>query len=98
MSFDLSRRGFLGGLAGFTVIGSGCIGMSGPVARSVAKSQKVRLAAVGIMGKGYSDWTPMLKTGRVKIVAFCDADYSMREKAQLRLAKDGIDFDMYEVP
>ena len=71
-----SRRGFLRGVsagAGLFAIG-GCTCPCG--------SQKVRLAAVGVMGKGYSDWTPMLKSGLVEIVAFCDADYSMRERAQ----------------
>ena len=38
------------------------------------------------------------KTGMVEMVAFCDADYSMREKAQMALIRDGIDFDMYSVP
>jgi predicted dehydrogenase len=50
------------------------------------------------MGKGWSDWTPMLKSGLVEIVAFCDCDYNVRNSAQMRLIKDGIDFDMYSVP
>ena len=41
------------------------------------------------MGKGFSDWTPMLKSGFVEMAAFCDADYSMRDKAQRKLAKEG---------
>jgi len=92
MSIQLNRRGFLGGAAaGFSVLGtSGCCSLFG--------EQKIRLAAVGVMGKGYSDWTPMLKSGRVKMVAFCDCDYNAREKAQRRLAQEGIDFDMYSVP
>ena len=90
---NLSRRGFLRGLAGMSMLGSGgCFSIMG------GSSKKIRLAAVGMMGKGYSDWTPMLKTGLVEIVAFCDADSTMREKAQLQLAKDGIDFDVYRVP
>ena len=91
MKISTSRRGFITGLAGagaFAVGGATC-----PVG-----CQKIRLAAVGVMGKGYSDWTPMLKSGLVEIVAFCDADYRMREEAQLRLASEGIDFDMYRVP
>ena len=93
MKINTSRRGFLQGVGGVAMLGAaGCCNCW------CGRSDKIRLAVVGVMGKGYSDWTPMLKTGRVEIVAFCDADYSMREKAQLRLAKDGIDFDMYEVP
>jgi len=88
-----SRRGFLRGLAGASLLSAGgcfTIGRSG--------SGKIRLAAVGVMGKGYSDWTPMIKSGLAEMVAFCDADYSMREKAQLKLIQDGIDLDMYEIP
>ena len=91
MNFVASRRNFLRGLAGASVFAVG--GCTCPFG-----CQKIKLAAVGVMGKGYSDWTPMLKTGLVEMVAFCDADATMREKAQLQLAKDGIDFDMYSVP
>lgn len=90
---NINRRNFMRGLAGIsTLAAGGCfsIGKSG--------AGKIRLAAVGVMGKGYSDWTPMVKSGLAEIVAFCDADYSMREKAQARLIQDGIDFDMYRVP
>ena len=91
MNISASRRGFIRGLAGASTFAiGGCVCPCG--------RQKVRLAAVGVMGKGYSDWTPMLKSGLVEMVAFCDADYTMREKAQKRLAQDGIDFDMYRVP
>jgi len=91
MKLSASRRNFLRGLAGgglFAIGGCKC-----PFG-----CQKVKLAAVGVSGKGYTDWSYMLKTGLVEIVAFCDADYTMREKAQLKLAQDGIDFDMYKVP
>ena len=91
MTISTSRRNFLRGLggAGLFAIG-GC--------KCPFGSQKVKLAAVGVMGKGYSDWTPMLKTGLVEIVALCDADYTQREIAAKRLAQDGIDFDVYSVP
>ena len=91
MNISSSRRGFLKGLAGASAFAiGGC--------KCAFGSQKIKLAAVGVMGKGYSDWTPMLKTGFVEIVAFCDADYTAREEAQRKLAQDGIDFDMYRVP
>ena len=88
-----SRRGFLRGLAGMSLLSAGgCF--------SVARKpgQKVRLAAVGIMGKGYSDWTPMLKTGRVEMVAFCDADATMLPKALEKAKKDLPGVDLTKVP
>ena len=91
MNISASRRGFIRGLAGTSAFAiGGCMCPSG--------EQKIKLAVVGVMGKGYSDWTPMLKSGLVEIVAFCDCDYNVRNTAQLRLVKDGIDFDMYRVP
>ena len=92
MKLESSRRNFLRGMtgAGLFAIGGCCNCRCG--------AQKIKLAAVGVMGKGFTDWTPMLKTGLVEMVVFCDADYTMREKAQLRLAQEGIDFDMYKVP
>ena len=91
MKLSASRRNFLRGLAGgglFAIGGCKC-----PFG-----CQKVKLAAVGVSGKGYTDWSFMLKTGLVEIVAFCDADYTMREEAQRKLAQDGIHFDMYKIP
>ena len=91
MNISASRRNFIRGLAGLSAFGiAGC--------KCPFGQQKIKLAAVGVMGKGYSDWTPMLKSGLVEIVAFCDADYGMREKAQMKLMAEGIDFDMYSVP
>ena len=91
MQISASRRGFLKGLAGASAFAIG--GCKCPFG-----CQKIKLAAVGVLGKGYSDWTPMLRSGLVEMVAFCDCDATSREEAQLRLAKDGIDFDMYRVP
>ena len=91
MNISASRRGFIRGLAGIGAVGiAGC--------KCPFGEQKIKLAAVGVMGKGYSDWTPMLRSGKVEIVAFCDCDYMAREEAQRKLAQDGIDFDMYRVP
>ncbi len=89
-----SRRGFLQGMAGFTALGaSGCFS----IGRTV-KDRKIRLAAVGIMGKGYSDWTPMLKTGLVEIVALCDADANMHKNALNRAKRDFPGIDLSKVP
>ena len=89
-----SRRGFLRGLAGVSLLSAG--GCFTPHPRK--PGQKVRLAAVGIMGKGYSDWTPMLKTGLVEMVAFCDADANMLTQALERAKKDFPGLDLSKVP
>ena len=91
MKVCASRRNFIRGLAGASALAIG--GCKCPFG-----CQKIKLAAVGVMGKGFSDWSPMLKSGLVEMVAFCDADYTMREQAQLQLVREGIDFDMYKVP
>ena len=94
MTLSTSRRNFLRGMAGVGALSAagGCfsIGRGG--------DNRIRLAAVGVMGKGYSDWLPMLKSGLVKIVAFCDCDYYKRHDAQRALIRDGVDFDMCTVP
>ena len=65
-----SRRGFLRGLAGVSILGAGgCLGVS-----PRKPGQKIRLAAVGIWGKGFSDWMPMMKSGLCELVALCDVD------------------------
>ena len=91
MTISASRRNFIRGLAGASAFAIG--GCKCPFG-----CQKIKLAAVGVMGKGFSDWTPMLKSGLVEMVAFCDADYKMRDRAQMQLVKQGINFDMYSVP
>ena len=91
MNINASRRNFIRGLAGTSAFAvGGCMCPRG--------EQKIKLAVVGVMGKGYSDWTPMLQSGKVEIVAFCDCDYTKRHDAQMSLVRDGIDFDMYRVP
>ena len=93
MHISSSRRGFIKGITGLSLAGA-----AGCRCTCCGGDQKIKLAVVGVMGKGYSDWLPMLRSGLVKIVAFCDCDYMMREKAQLKLIEDGVDFDMFEVP
>ena len=75
MQMNATRREFLAGMAGAAAVGA-----TGTFAFGAPKG-KIRLAAVGVMGKGYSDWMPMVKSGLAELVAWCDADASMREKA-----------------
>ena len=102
MQLNLSRRGFLGVSAGFAL--AGCAA-KGP--RRVGQlGHKIRLAVVGVMGKGYSDWMPMVKSGLAEVVAMCDADANMRTGAAAAIANErkkgqlpaGFDFDPMKVP
>ena len=66
--FTSSRRGFLQGVGSAALLGT----MGGFA--DVVKGQKIRLAVCGVMGKGFSDWMPMVKSGLATVVAFCDPD------------------------
>lgn len=86
-----SRRTFIKALAGSSAFAiGGC--------KSIFGFQKIKLAAVGLTNKGYTDWTPMLRSGLVEIVAFCDADRSKYEMAMARAKKDGFKEDLAKVP
>ena len=68
----MNRRGFLGTTAfaaGFSILGAGCCSSACGLGQ-----QKIRLAVCGVMGKGFSDWMPMVKSGLAEVVAFCDPD------------------------
>ena len=94
MNISSSRRGFLRGIAGLGVMGAaGCV--SGP--RRLGGESKIKLAVVGVGGKGYSDWTPMLKTGMAEIVAFCDADRNIYKSCIEKAEKAGFG-DLSKVP
>jgi len=80
MSIKTSRRGFLKGAAGLSALGmAGCCTFGRRTAR--VPNGKIRLAAVGVMGKGYSDWMPMIQSGLAELVAWCDADATKRDAA-----------------
>ena len=78
-----TRRTFIGGgVAGVAALAcGGC--------RTVARFSdgKVRLAAVGVWGKGFTDWLPMVQSGKACLVAVCDCDRSMLAKAAEELKK-----------
>ena len=88
---ESSRRGFLRGVAGLAALGAGgCL--------TARRGEKVKLAIVGIWGKGYADWTFFMKHGKVEIVALCDCDRNMLPIAQAELRKDGFDLDISKIP
>lgn len=102
-----NRRGFLKGMAGAaTAAGfAGCCSVRRAPIHD--PSQKIKLAACGVMGKGFSDWMPMLESGLVEMVAFCDADANAIKAAAAAIAdkkKKGKlpeflrDFDVTKVP
>jgi hypothetical protein len=60
--------------------------------------QKVRLAAVGLMGFGYHAWTSLLRTGLVELVALCDADADVLNSVNSRAKKEFPDLDFSKIP
>jgi len=87
MRLDINRRGFLKGAAGAAAM----VGMGGCASKCAivhTPGQKVKLAAVGVMGKGYSDWLPMIRSGLAELVAFCDADANAPKAAAARIAEE----------
>ncbi len=92
---NTSRRNFIRGLAGVsTLAAGGCFS----IAPTCADAKKIRLAAVGIMGKGFSDWFPMIQSGKAELVALCDADATQLAKAQEQLKKNNFDLDLSKIP
>ena len=99
MKFETNRRNFLIGAASVSAIGtfSGCASLCNGCG-------KIRLAAVGVMGKGFSDWLPMIKSGLAELVAMCDADATMLKAAQdtfnkqRKKGKIAFDLDLSKIP
>ena len=89
---NMNRRNFLRSIAGSAILASsGCCSVR-------SRPDKVRLAIVGIWGKGYADWTYFMKHGKCEITALCDCDRNMLAIAQAQLKKDGFDIDLSKIP
>ena len=72
-----------GGAAGLlALLSDGCFST---VKRATLCGDKIRLAAVGVWGKGFTDWVPMVQTGHAELVAICDCDRAMLDKAMAAL-------------
>ena len=89
-----SRRVFLRGLAGVSMLGASRL--VGSPQRN--PGQKVRLAAVGVTGAGRGDLISMLATGLVELVALCDVDVTARDNALATAKKTFPDLDLSKVP
>src|SRR5437879_257335 len=63
----VSRRGFLQGVA---FAGATAGGWS----RVLGANERLRVAAIGVSGKGWSDHTSVAASPHVEIVALCDVD------------------------
>ncbi len=87
MRFDINRRGFLKGAAGAAAVAGmgGCCSSRCAIVHT--PGQKVKLAAVGVWGKGFTDWLPMVQSGMAEIVAFCDVDASAPKSSADQIAK-----------
>ena len=92
MHINTSRRGFLRGLAGASVLGAtNCFAVGrGP--------GKIRLACVGAWGKGFSDWMPMVKSGLAEIVAICDADADVLGLIYSNAEFKALGIDLMKIP
>ena len=71
-SVRISRRQFLGQSA---VVG-GAASLSALSWARAAEADKLRVASVGVGGKGWSDLTEVAASPKVEVVALCDIDES----------------------
>jgi hypothetical protein len=95
---QFKRRDFLrGGAVAATSLalgGCGAFGTKGyPSVTRVAPKfrkpgEKLNIGVIGVGGKGWSDWNPMLDNGE-NIVALCDVDRGMVDKALAEIEKKG---------
>ena len=90
---NLNRRSFLRGIAGTSILAAG-----GCFSIGKANGGKVRLACVGALGKGYSDWMPMLQSGMAELVAICDADADVLDVISKRKDFLALGIDLLKIP
>ncbi|MBC9934403.1 Gfo/Idh/MocA family protein [Chitinophaga qingshengii] len=89
-----SRRDFLRS-ASTLAAGAGLVTLLPAHLRAVAPSDRVRIAAIGINGMGWSDLTAMLKHPAAQCVALCDADRNVLDKRAGELSQQGIKAKTY---
>lgn len=59
---------------------------------------QLRLAIVGIWGRGYENWRLFLKHGKCETVALCDCDSTVLPAVSERLKNDGTNLDISRIP
>lgn len=67
-----------------------------PMDRLYAAEKKIRVAAIGINGMGWSDLEALLKVPNVDCVALCDVDARVLSKRKAELSAKGIQVKTYE--
>lgn len=60
------------------------------VGKKVAPSDKIRIAAIGVNGMGFSDLSSILKNSEVSVATICDVDENVLKKRSADLAKKNI--------
>lgn len=63
--------------------------------RAIAPSDRIRFAAIGINGMGWSDLNALLNHPEAECVALCDVDKNVLEKRAAELAKKNIKVKLY---
>ena len=90
----MNRRSFMKGsllAAGGVLAGCSTTLTSTKAAPRFRKpGEKLNIGAIGVDGKGWSDWGPMFENGE-NIVALCDIDKKAIEKGLARLREKGLD-------
>nr|WP_295869869.1 Gfo/Idh/MocA family oxidoreductase [uncultured Chitinophaga sp.] len=89
-----SRRDFLRSASALAA-GAGLVSVLPSGVRAVAPSDRVRIAAIGINGMGWSDLTAMLKHPAAQCVALCDVDRNVLNKRVGELSQQGIKTKAY---
>jgi predicted dehydrogenase len=99
---DMTRRSFLehtlmtaaAGLAAAQVANAAEVKASreaekAPLVTNTPKSERIRLAVIGLHGRGLAHIDGYINDDRVEIVALCDVDTAQFKKAQDKLAEKG---------
>lgn len=90
----MKRRHFLQSTSAY-LAGAALLPKSLSAAKKIAPSDKIRVAAIGINGMGWSDLTAMLKHPEAECVALCDVDKNVLDKRVDELKQKNIAVTTY---
>lgn len=62
---------------------------------TIAPSDRINVAAIGINGQGWADLSAMMKSAPITVTALCDIDENVLNKRKAELAKAGIKVTTY---